>query len=117
MSPQPPVASPEPDATGPDQVPGQDLADYGASMNNKDPDHLRIAFLNIRGFPYDQSSKAVQLRDFVKKSQIQVLGLSEANTNWSKIPVYARPFHLFQKWLGQSSTTVAWNRQVKFSGT
>ena len=119
MNSDPPVSGAEPpDAAAVPQAHSAGLQDYGPPLSRHPPyTLLRLATLNIRGFPFPDTAKAIQFQDLLRHTVPDVLMLSETNINWSKVPIYRRLPDLMSQWVGQSVSTSAHNIHVRFSST
>jgi len=59
--------------------------------------HIRLAFCNIAGFPFDahNNSKVQDLRAFQTQFQVNIFGGCESNLNWKKMPPAGRLYEWF----------------------
>jgi hypothetical protein len=90
------------------------LPRYGQIGPLEETRTIRIGFLNIRSFPYNESTKLHELHEMISQHQLRIIGLSELNTNWHHIPIYQRPYNTFQKLFGTANMTIAHNQHVSF---
>jgi len=59
--------------------------------------HIRLAFCNIAGFPFNvhNNSKVQDLRAFQTQFQVNIFGGCESNLNWKKMPPASRLYEWF----------------------
>ena len=59
---------------------------WGHRLERKDKHHVRICFVNINGIGmYKKSEKSEDIRQFMTKKKVDVMGLAETNVNWSRV--------------------------------
>jgi hypothetical protein len=55
-------------------------------MNKKKKNTTRICFVNVNGIGCSKSSsKSEEIRHFMDKKEVDVMGLVETNVNWAKL--------------------------------
>ena len=59
---------------------------WGHQMGRKTKNHVRICYININGIGvHKKSAKSEEIRQFMVKKNVDVMGLSGTNVNWSKV--------------------------------
>lgn len=108
----PPTGGPEQPPVDAGALVPESLPRFGSPIHQlpEDANVLRIGFYNIRGFPQPDDAKAYELVAMVWRLQFGIVGFSELNTNWSKIPILDRPYDWMCSWFPSSQTTIAYNR-------
>ena len=57
---------------------------WGNNINQKSKGIVRIGFLNINGFPLQQSDqKSLQLRQYITGLEFDLMGMAEINRCWA----------------------------------
>ena len=94
------------------------LRHYGDKRVNTEEtesDTARISTHNINSFPRMGSIKMIRMKQEAKN--IEVMGVSELNRNWLKIPAQESNKNRTQHWWATSKTKTAWLRDAEWPST
>ena len=88
-------------------------AHYGDLLTRcKEDDDLLCVFANINGLPRTVNQpKERALQKLITDYNIDVMGCSEVNLNWSKLPPREQWAERSSGWWENSITSMAWNRE------
>ena len=94
---------------------GQTLRDridyWGDQLRPKEDDHLQIVFQNINRFPrYPNDVKNESLREFIKGTQADIMGMAEMGIFWPWIPTQERLWERTRGWFESQKTIAAYNK-------
>ena len=83
---------------------------WGDNIKQKHKHHFRLLTLNINGLPQQRNHpKYGTLREQVANCQIDIIGMSEINLNWSKFSTYDRLPQRTSKWWENTHCSHAFN--------
>ena len=83
---------------------------WGHQMGRKTKNHVRICYININGIGvHKKSAKSEEIRQFMVKKNVDVMGLSETNVNWSKVCAKDTLWERTQNWFEHRSIAVSYN--------
>jgi hypothetical protein len=84
---------------------------WGDHFRPKEEHHLRLIFQNINRFPtYRSHPKNDSLREFMKGTQADIVGLVEMGLKWHKLPTRDRLWERTRGWFESLKITAAYNR-------
>ena len=87
---------------------------WGDKMMKKKNNHTRLCFANINGIGVSKkSSKSEEIRMFMSKKQVDVMGMAETNVNWSKVTNSNTLWERTQSWFETRRIAVAYNTHDK----
>ena len=58
---------------------------------------------------YNNNEKIKILKDLIIKHEVDIIGVSETNKYWHKVPFTNRPYQHIQKWFENVYTKIAFN--------
>ncbi len=95
-----------------DAVQDSSNAPWGHQLDRLASESLREIGLNVNTIPQDsQDGKNVLLRSFINEKRPDVLGMSELNVAWHRVPLKHRLGERFKEWFPESRVHCAWYRK------
>ena len=84
---------------------------FGDRCDGKDKSNVRIMFQNVNGLGYTSNSvKTLGVRDLMYNHEIDIMGMSETNINWSKVSRNQTLPQIGRRWFQTSKTVIGYNQ-------
>ena len=93
--------------------------EFGDSLSNSNKNNhvIRYSFQNIRGFGTDHEHvRAVAIKNFIEKNQINIMGMAEVNINWRNLRRKNTLEQICRKWFETTRTMASYNSHNRERG-
>ena len=87
------------------------------SKVKKSDEVIRYAFQNIRGFgTHGEHERAVQIKSFIDKNKIDIMGMAEVNVNWRNLRRKNTLEQIGRQWYELTRTMCSYNSHNRCKG-